>query len=46
MIKLESGEVKEVFLNQEQYQKIKHYSLSDLNEKDKKIVIELEVQET
>jgi hypothetical protein len=44
MIKLESGEVKEVFLNQEQYQKVKNYKLMDLNSRGKKVILLMEVE--
>ena len=37
--------VKKVYLNSKEYEKIKHLKLSDLQEKSKKVVVELNVNE-
>lgn len=44
MIKTDSGEVKEVFLNQEEYQKVKNYNLMDLDAKGKKVTLLMKVE--
>ncbi len=44
-IKMKNNELRVIFLNQKEYQKLKTYTLNDLNSRGKKIVIKLKVKE-